>query len=69
MNTAVDLINLSPSTPLGVDIPTEFRSKNKAKTCITNTRGCLTVFVHIPKDERFKLGNKIKSCHVKGQFF
>lgn len=51
MRAAVDLINLSPSTPLGGDIPVRVLKGKDISYKHLRVFGC-RAFVHIPKDER-----------------
>ena len=65
MRTAVDLINLSPSTPLGGDVPDRVWSGKDVSYKHLRVFGC-RAFVHIPKDERSKLDDKTKPCIFLG---
>lgn len=59
MKTAVNVINLSPTSPLDGDIPEEIWSGKKASYNHMKVFGCQT-FIHIPQDERRKVDSKIK---------
>lgn len=59
MRTAIELINLSPSTPLGGDILDRVWSIKDMSYKHLRVFGCKT-FVHMPKDERSKLNDKTK---------
>ncbi|KAI4357804.1 hypothetical protein L6164_001728 [Bauhinia variegata] len=61
MRTAVDLINLSPSIPLSGDIPERVWKGKDVSYKHLRVFGC-RAFVHIPRDERFKLDGKSKQC-------
>ncbi|KAI4332152.1 hypothetical protein L6164_017083 [Bauhinia variegata] len=65
MRTAVDIINLSPSVPLSGDIP-ERVWKGKYVLYKHLRLFCCRAFVHIPRDERFKLDGKSKQCIFLG---
>ena len=57
----VDIVNLTPSIPLEGAIPEEVWTGKKASHNHLKVFGC-RAFVHIPKDERAKLGAKTKEC-------
>ncbi|KAI4324009.1 hypothetical protein L6164_023577 [Bauhinia variegata] len=59
MRTTVDLINLSPSVPLSGDIPERVWKGKDVSYKHLRVFGC-KAFVHIPRDERFKLDAKSK---------
>jgi len=61
VKTVVDLINLSPSSPLNGEIPEEVWSGKKASYGHLRVFGC-KAFVHIPKDEKAKLDAKANEC-------
>jgi transposase InsO family protein len=65
MRTAVDVINLSPSVPLGFDIPQRVWTGKDVSYDHLRVFGC-RAFVHIPKDERSKLDGKSKQCIFLG---
>ena len=62
MRTTVDLINLSPSVPLNGDVPEKFWTGKEVSYDHLRVFGC-KAFVHIPKDERFKLIQKQSSTY------
>ena len=59
--TAVELINLSPSTPLNGEVPNSFWTSKEASYGHLKVFRC-KVIVHIPKNERSKLDGKTKQC-------
>ena len=65
MNTAVYLINLSPSVPLDGDIPNRVWTGKDVSYGHLKVFGC-RAFVHISKDERSKLDSKTKQCIFLG---
>ncbi|KAI4299912.1 hypothetical protein L6164_033332 [Bauhinia variegata] len=65
MRTAVDLINLSPSVPLSGDIPERVWKGKDVSYKHLRVFGC-RAFVHISRDERFKLDGKSKQCIFLG---
>ncbi|KAI4334908.1 hypothetical protein L6164_013610 [Bauhinia variegata] len=65
MRTAVDLINLSPSVPLSGDIHERVWKGKDVSHKHLRVFGC-RAFVHIPRDERFKLDGKSKQCIFLG---
>ncbi|KAI4297117.1 hypothetical protein L6164_037021 [Bauhinia variegata] len=65
MRTAVDLINLSPSVPLSGDILERVWKGKDVSYKHLRVFGC-RAFVHIPRDERFKLDGKSKQCIFLG---
>ncbi|KAI4299713.1 hypothetical protein L6164_033144 [Bauhinia variegata] len=65
MRTVVDLMNLSPSVPLSGDIPERVWKGKDVSYKHLRVFGC-RAFVHIPRDERFKLDEKSKQCIFLG---
>ena len=65
VNTAVYLINRSPSIPLGLDIPE--RAWKGCDPVYTHLRvfGC-KAYMHVPKDQRSKLDSKTNPCVFVG---
>ena len=61
MRTAVDLINLSPSAPLGGDVPERVWIGKDVSYKHFGVFGCRE-YIHILKDERSKLDDKAKKC-------
>ena len=65
IRTTVDLINLSPSTPLDGDVPKRVWTGKDVFCKYLRVFGC-RLYVHIPKDERSKLDDKAKECIFLG---
>lgn len=65
MNTAVRLINLSPSVPLNGDVPEKVWTGKEVSFKHLRVFGC-RAFAHIPKDERSKLDGKARECIFLG---
>ena len=65
MRTAIDFINLSPSTPLDSDVPERVWTEKDVSYKHLRVFGC-RVYVHIPKDEISKLDDKAKECIFLG---
>ncbi|CAH9088439.1 unnamed protein product [Cuscuta epithymum] len=65
VNTAVYLINRSPSIPLGLDIPE--RAWKGCDPTYSHPRvfGC-KAYMHVPKDQRLKLDSKTTPCVFVG---
>lgn len=63
--TTIDLINLSPSTPLNGDVLNRFWTGKYVSYNHLNVFSC-RAFVHVPKDERSKLNSKSKECIFLG---
>lgn len=61
VRTAVDLINMSPSIPLQLDVLEKTWTEKDISYGQLKVFGC-RAFVHIPNDERSKLDDKIKQC-------
>jgi len=59
MRTAVDLIKLSPSTPLKGEVPKQMWTGKEVFYKHLRVFGC-RAFIHIPKDERSKLDGKTR---------
>ena len=64
LNTAVNVLNLSPCVPLQFDIPDRVWSGKDVSYDHLRVFGCRVV--HIPKDERSKLDVKTKECIFLG---
>ncbi|KAK8921663.1 hypothetical protein KSP39_PZI019972 [Platanthera zijinensis] len=65
VQTAVHLINLSPSAPLNGDIPERVWSGKEVSYGHVRVFGC-KVHVHVPKEERSKLDEKSRECILMG---
>ena len=65
MNTAVDLINLSPTAALDGDVPNRVCTRKDVSYGYLRVFDC-RAFVHVPKDQRSKLDDKAKSCIFLG---
>ena len=65
MHTAIDLINLSPSAPLYGNVPKRVWTRKNVSYKHLRVFGC-RLYVHIPKDERSKLDDKVKECIFLG---
>ena len=65
MRTVVDLINLSPSASLDGDVHEKVWTEKYISYIHLRVFGC-RAYVHIPKDERFKLNDKAKKCIFLG---
>ena len=63
--TACDLINRSPSVPLGFDIPKRVWTGKDVSYSHLKLFGC-KAFVHMPKEQRSKLDSKSTSCIFVG---
>ena len=61
VNTAVYLINGSPSVPLDFDIPQKVWTGKDVSYTHLKVFGC-KVFIHVPKEERSKLADKATLC-------
>lgn len=65
MRTTVDLIDHSPALPLNVDLPNRVQISTDVsydKFRVFDYRA----FVHVPKDEWFKLDEKLEPCIFMG---
>ena len=65
IHTAVDLINLSPSALLYGNVPKRVWTGKNVSYKHLRMFGC-RLYVHIPKDERSKLNDKVKECIFLG---
>ena len=65
MRTSVDLINFSLSVPLEGDVRERVWRWKDVSYDHLRVFGC-KAFVHVPKDERFKLDDKAKPCIFLG---
>ena len=65
MRTAVDLINISHSTPVDGTVPERVWSRKDVSCKHLRVFSCKT-YVHIPKDKRSKLDDKAKECILFG---
>ena len=65
INTAIYLINRSPSAPLDFDIPERFWTGNDVSYSHLKVFGC-KAFLHVPKEKRSKLDNKTIPCIFVG---
>jgi transposase InsO family protein len=65
LQTAVHLINMSPSVPLNGEVPNKHWSGKNVSYGYLKVFGC-KAFVHIPRDERSKLDSKAKECIFLG---
>ncbi|RVW91276.1 Retrovirus-related Pol polyprotein from transposon TNT 1-94 [Vitis vinifera] len=65
MRTTIDLINLSPSYPLEGDLPKRVLTRKFVSFEHLRVFGCRT-FVHVPRDEWYKLDSKTKQCIFLG---
>ena len=61
VNTAVRLINRSPSVPLDFDIPQRVWVGKNVPYSHLKVFGC-KAFMHVPKEERLKLDDKATPC-------
>ena len=61
MKTAVDVINMSPSHPLGNDVAERVWSGKNISYQHLRVFGC-RAFAHVPKNERSKLDEKTRQC-------
>ena len=61
VNTAIYLINLSSSIPLDFDIPQRVWTGKNVTYSHLKVFGCKT-FMHVPKEQRLKLGDKATPC-------
>ena len=59
MRITIDLINLSPLSPLDSDVPERVWTEKYVSYKHLKVVGC-SAYVHIPKDERSKLDDKVK---------
>ena len=61
VNTAVYLINRSPSIPLDFDIPQRVWTGKDVSYSHLNVFGC-KASMHVPKEQRWKLDDKVTPC-------
>lgn len=61
MRIIMDLINLSPSNPLNVEVPKKVKTTKNVSYDYLWVFGC-RAFIHVLKDERTKLDSRIMQC-------
>ena len=65
MHIVADLINLSPSAPLDVNVPERVWTEKDVSYKHLRVFGC-RAYVHIRKDKKSKLDDKAKECIFLG---
>ena len=65
INTAIYLINRSPSAPLDFDIPERVWTGNDVSYSHLKVFGC-KAFLHVPREQRSKLDDKTIPCIFVG---